>query len=107
MAETPTPAPSGIEGMVSISPSRPGPIRKGVPSEAPAGDIEFVVKQYDARITSFTTDAEGHFRITLPPGHYTVLREDAGARIGRWRFEVDVPPGEFTKVNWTADSGMR
>jgi hypothetical protein len=54
-----------------------------------------------------TTDAEGRFRVLLPPGHYTVLRDDPGARIGRWRFEVDVKPGEMTSVRWTADTGMR
>src|SRR3954452_1893837 len=89
MAETPTPGASGIEGIISVSPSRPGPIRKDQPSAAPARNVEFVVRKEEARVTSFTTDAEGRFRIAIPAGHYTVLREDAGSRIGRWRFEVD------------------
>jgi hypothetical protein len=64
------------------------------------------VKRKDEKVTSFTTDPEGHFSIALPPGHYTVLR-DPGARIGYWRFEADVTAGNVTKVHWTGDSGMR
>jgi predicted ATP-dependent Lon-type protease len=64
------------------------------------------VKKENETVTSFTTDAQGGFRISLPPGHYIVVREDAG-RIGHWRFEVDVVAGEMKKVQWTADSGMR
>jgi hypothetical protein len=104
---TATPRPSGIEGVIMVSPSRPGPIRKDRPSAAPAGNLEFVVKKGEARVASFTTDEEGRFRIQLPPGSYTVLREDPGARIGHWRFEAEVKPGEVTKVEWVGNSGMR
>jgi hypothetical protein len=58
-------------------------------------------------VAKFTTDGQGRFRVSLPPGHYTVLREDPGAAIGHWQFEVDVIAGEVTKVSWTGDSGMR
>jgi hypothetical protein len=98
---------SGVEGVVSVSPSRPGPARQGESSSAPAGDLKFIVKNKDERVGSFTTDAQGHFRVSLPEGHYTVLREDPGARPGHWHFEVDVAKGQVTKVTWTGDSGMR
>jgi hypothetical protein len=107
VAETPPPGTSGIEGTVLVSPSRPGPITKDGPSVAPARNVQFVVKAGDATVKTFTTDGEGRFQVALPPGRYIILREDAGARIGRWRFEADVVPGEMTRVNWTADSGMR
>jgi hypothetical protein len=107
VAETTPPVTSGIEGTVLVSPSRPGPITKDGPSVVPARDVQFVVKAGDTTVKTFTTDGEGRFQVVLPPGHYVVLREDAGARIGRWRFEADVVAGEMTKVNWTADSGMR
>jgi hypothetical protein len=106
-AQTPAPVSSGIEGVIVVSPSRPGPTRKDGPSSAPAGNLEFAVKRADVKVAAFTTDAEGRFRVSLPPGHYTVLREDAGAKIGHWRFETDVKQGEVTKVQWTGDSGMR
>jgi hypothetical protein len=106
-AQTPTPGSSGIEGVIMVSPSRPGPIRKDSPSSAPVANLEFVVKKEEARMASFTTDSEGRFHVSLPPGHYTVLREDPGARIGHWRFEVEVVSGSIAKVNWTGNSGMR
>jgi hypothetical protein len=108
-ADSPTPAPisTGIEGVILVSPVRPGPIRRDSPGPAPAGNIIFVVTKGDERVSSFTTDAEGHFRIQLPPGHYTVLREDPGSRIGHWRFEAEVKPGEMATVRWVGDSGMR
>jgi len=107
VAETPPPGTSGIEGTVLVSPSRPGPITKDGPSVAPARNVQFVVKAGDATVKTFTTDGGGRFQVALPPGHYIILREGAGARIGRWRFEADVVAGEMTRVNWTADSGMR
>jgi hypothetical protein len=109
MADTPAPRPmpSGIEGVILVSPNRPGPIRKDVPSQSPVGNVTFVVMKSDAKVASMTTDAEGRFRITLPPGHYIVTREDPGAAIGRWRFEADVKEGEMTSVRWVGDSGMR
>lgn len=107
VAETPPSGTNGIEGTVLVSPSRPGPITKDGPSVAPARNMQFLVKAGDATLKTFTTDGEGRFQVALPPGHYVILREDAGARIGRWRFEADVVAGEMTKVNWTGDSGMR
>lgn len=111
VAATPTPTPSpissGIEGVILVSPNRPGPIRKGVSSEGPAGNITFVVMKSDAKVASLTTDAEGQFRVLLPPGHYTVTREDPGAKIGHWRFEAEVKANEMTSVRWIGDSGMR
>jgi hypothetical protein len=109
MADTPTPSPmaSGIEGVILVSPNRPGPIRKDVPSQSPAGNVTFVVMKSDAKVASMTTDAEGRFRVTLPPGHYIVTRADPGAAIGHWRFEAEVKAGEMTSVRWVGDSGMR
>lgn len=105
-AETPA-ATSGIEGTIFVSPSRPGPITKDGPSVAPAANVRFLVKFADATVQTFTTDGEGRFQVALPPGHYVIVKEGAPVRIGRWHFEADVVAGQMTKVNWTADSGMR
>jgi hypothetical protein len=107
VAETPPPKTSGIEGTVLVSPSRPGPITKDGPNVAPVRNVQFVVKAGDATVKTFTTNGEGRFQVALPPGHYVIVREGAAPRIGRWRFEADVVAGQMTKVNWTADSGMR
>ena len=106
VAETSGDAATGLEGVISISPSHGGPITKDRPNIAPAGNVEFVVKK-DTTVATFTTDSEGAFRISLPPGHYVVTREGPATRIGHWRFEADVVAGQMTKVQWTADSGMR
>jgi hypothetical protein len=108
VAETPAPGTSGIEGTIVVSPIRPGPIRKDEePSVAPVSNAQFVVKASDATVKTFTTGDDGHFQVALPPGHYVILREGAAPRVGRWRFEAEVVAGQVTKVNWTADSGMR
>lgn len=107
-AETPPPQTSGIEGTIVVSPIRPGPIKKDdEQSVAPVPDTRFVVKAGDATVKTFTTDGAGRFHVALPPGHYVIVREGAEPRIGSWRFEADVVAGQVTKVNWTADSGMR
>jgi hypothetical protein len=107
MAETQPSTTSGIEGTISVSPIRPGPITKDGPSVAPVRNTPFLVKAGDATIKTFTTDGEGRFQVALQPGHYVIVKEGAPIRIGSWRFEADVLAGQMTKVNWTADSGMR
>lgn len=108
VAETAARDTTGIEGTIVVAPTRPGPIRKDEePSAAPVSNSQFVVKAGDAIVKTFTTDGEGHFKVALPPGHYVILREGAAPMIGRWLFEADVVAGQVTKVNWTADSGMR
>ena len=108
VAETQPPVTSGIEGTIVVSPTRPGPIRKEEgPSVAPVRNAQFAIKAGDATVKTFTTDSEGGFQVALPPGHYVIVREGAPPGIGRWRFEAKVVAGQMTKVNWTADSGMR
>ena len=105
---TPPPGTSGLEGTIVVSPTRPGPIRKDEgPSVAPVRNVQFAIKAGDAPVKTFTTDGDGRFQVALPPGHYVIVREGAPPRIGRWRFEADVVAGQMTKVNWTANSGMR
>jgi len=107
-AATPAPGTSGIEGTIVVSPIRPGPIRKDdETSVAPVRNEQFAITAGDATVKTFTTDGEGRFQVALPPGHYVIVKEGATARIGRWRFEADVVAGQMTRVNWTADSGMR
>ncbi len=98
---------AGVEGTISVSPSRPGPIHPGETTKAAVAHTAFIVKQGKEKVTSFKTDANGHFRVTLPPGHYVVCREDSGAAVGKWQFEVTVETGKMATVQWIGDSGMR
>jgi hypothetical protein len=106
MAETQSE--TGLEGVISISPIHGGPARIGIPNSRPLGNTAFIVKKGDETVSSFTTDDQGHFKISLPPGHYTVSMKDGKRGIGRHGpFEVDVTAGQLKQVEWTCDSGMR
>ena len=97
---------SGIEGVISVSPSRPGPAREGVPNSAPLANASFAVENEKGAVASFTTDDQGKFHISLGPGHYSIKL--TGQRIRRCGpFEADVAAGKMTSVQWQCDSGMR
>jgi hypothetical protein len=100
---------SGIEGVVMVSPIWPGPIKKGSekPNVAPVANAAFSVANEKGTVTSFTTDNEGRFRLSLGPGHYVVsLPEQRFAR-PCGPFEIEVQSGKMTKVEWRCDSGMQ
>jgi hypothetical protein len=110
-AQTPTPTPesgTGIEGVIILSPTHPGPVRPGMISSEPLPNATFIVENKDGAVASFTTDDQGKFRISLAPGHYTVSLKDKKGGIGRYGpFDVDVVGGQMTKVEWQCDTGMR
>lgn len=107
----PTPAPdaaTGIEGVITMSPARPGPTLVDVPDSKPIPKTDFVVQNEKGTVTTFTTDDQGKFRVLVPAGHYTVLMQ--GKKIGVRRtgpFDVDVAAGKMTKVQWDIDTGLR
>ena len=109
MAQTPaTTGDTGIEGVILISPTHGGPIRPGVPSSAPLPETEFIVRKGEETVATFKTDGEGKFRVSVPPGQYTVSRANWSGRIGRYGpFAVDVAAGQISKVQWLCDTGMR
>jgi hypothetical protein len=99
---------TGIEGVITIAPIHPGPISEDVPSSGPLANVSFVIQNEKGIVTSFTTDAEGRFRVSLGPGHYTVAMKEKGHGIrGYGPFDVDVVAGKMTKVEWRCDSRMR
>jgi hypothetical protein len=99
---------SGIEGVITISPIKAGPVRADAPSSRPLANAAFAVEDQKGEIASFTTDNEGRFRVSLAPGHYKVSLKGRTSSIGRYGpFDVDVAAGQMTKVQWQCDSGMR
>jgi hypothetical protein len=107
-SQTPAVAESGIEGAITISPANPGPIRVDAPGWKPLANTTFMVEDKNTEVTSFTTDDQGRFRVSLSPGHYKVLLKGRKTSIGRFGpFEVDVALGKMTKVEWKCDSGIR
>ena len=106
--QTPSGGESGIEGIITISPARPGPIRADEAASVPLANATFAVESNNGEVASFTTDQQGRFRMSLPPGHYKVSLKGRKSTIGRFGpFEVDVTSGKMTNVQWECDSGIR
>jgi hypothetical protein len=71
-------------------------------------NTSFAVEKNDGEVTSFITDGQGRFRVSLPPGHYKISLKGRTSGIGRFGpFEADVAPGNMTNVQWECDSGIR
>jgi hypothetical protein len=100
---------TGIEGVVMVTPIRPGPTKKDseVPNAAPLPNAIFSVANEKGTVTSFTTDGAGRFRISLSPGHYVVSLAEYRFPRPCGPFEIDVQSGKMAKVEWRCDSGMR
>ena len=100
---------TGIEGVITVSPTRPGPIRAGsdIPNAAPLPNAVFTVGNEKGVVTSFTTDSEGRFRVSLKPGHYVIVLAEHRFPRPCGPFEIDVESAKMTKVEWRCDTGMR
>ena len=74
----------------------------------PLTNATFAVEKDNGEVTSFITDAQGRFRVSLPPGHYKISLKARKSSIGRFGpFEADVASGKMTNVQWECDSGIR
>jgi len=100
---------TGIAGVVMVTPIRPGPIKKGSesPEAAPLPSATFTVTSDAGAVTRFTTDAMGHFKVSLQPGRYVVLLAENRFPKPCGPFEITVEAGKMTDVEWRCDSGMR
>ena len=102
-------AETGIQGTVTVSPIRPGPVKKEseFPNAAPLSNAAFRVTSDQPEVTRFTTDAQGQFRVALKPGHYSVVLTENRFPKPCGPFEIDVEAAKMTDVEWHCDSGMR
>lgn len=99
---------TGVAGSIILHNISGGPVRQGVPDSRPLANTTFVVKKGEDLVTSFTTDDQGRFRVSLPPGHYRVSKKDWKSRVGFFGpFEVDIAAGEMKNVAWKCDTGMQ
>jgi len=99
---------TGIEGLITIGPIHGGPARPGVPDSRPMSRATFIVENERGTITSFLTDDDGRFRVSLSPGHYRVSFEHAQPKVGHYGpFEAEVVAGQMTKVEWHCNSGRQ
>jgi hypothetical protein len=107
--QNPSGGEAGIEGVITLNPVHPGPVPVDAPGSGPLANASFVVKdEKDTVASEFTTDNQGHFRVSLPPGHYKVSLKGRKGGPGRFGpFDVEVVAGKMTKVQWECDSGIR
>ena len=91
-----------------VAPNRPGPVRKGSesPNAAPLPNARFTAPSDEKAITTFTTDADGRFQVSLKPGRYSVLLAENRFPKPCGPFEVTLESGKTTNVEWRCDSGM-
>jgi len=102
---------SGIEGRAEISPAHPGPLRQGDLGSKPFQTTLVVLNTGDGReVARVQTGSDGRFRVSLPPGEYTIgpSPEQQRQRFPRGEQQtVKVLPGKFTNVTIDFDSGLR
>ena len=98
---------SGIYGQVTIGPACPV-MQVGVPCpDKPYQATVAVLNQSRSRVTQFTTDAQGSFKVGLKPGTYLLVPESPGVMPRAGEQTVTVTAGQFTQVNIVYDSGIR
>ena len=72
-----------------------------IPKWNPLANTTFIVQNEKGVVASFTTDDQGHFQISLNPGHYAVSMKDKEGGIGNYGpFDADVVASKMTKVEW-------
>jgi hypothetical protein len=100
---------TGIEGVITFSPTQPGPIRADAPSSKPLANATFVIENgKGAEVASFTMYEQGRFRVLLAPGRYTASKKGKKGGPGRYGpFDVDVRADQMTSVTWECDTGIR
>ena len=99
---------SGINGQAWISPACPGPVRldRECPDRPYQGYL-WVLDGNGSLIAELTTDAEGRFRVSLPPGRYTITQVEGTSLPALPPQPVTVTAGQFSEVELVLDSGMR
>jgi hypothetical protein len=99
---------SGVVGQVLVSPACAGPEHAGedCPAQPFLGSL-LVLDASGRLVATITTDDEGRFSASLPPGRY-ILRPEAAGRYPQAKdTEAVVEAGEYAEVAIELDSGIR
>lgn len=103
-----SPLNTGIEGTVTVGPVHGGPARAGVPDSAPLADTSFIVETPAGKVATFKTDQQGHFRVELAPGKYTIkIQKPQMKGSGCGLADIEVTASGFKKVTLNCDTGIR
>lgn len=100
---------SGITGTVMIGPLNPVSHQNSAPDTAPlAATIQVKDAQDNLVATTESAEDDGTFRLTLPPGTYTLIPQAFEQIYPRASpQEVVVEAGLFTQVTIDYDTGIR
>ena len=99
---------TGIEGHVYRSPINPVEI-EGQINYAPFSALFHVYNKDENRILSFTSSADGSFKVKLLPGNYIIIPDKTAPLMGA-QFqikEVKIEPIGITKIDLNFDTGIR
>jgi hypothetical protein len=98
-------APSGLRGLVVLSPTRPVCI-EGQPCSKPARDVLLVFRRESRIVKRATTRADGTYRVVLSPGRYVVSAPAYRHGSGVTPRVVWVLRG-YRRVNLEIDTGLQ
>lgn len=107
---TPTPdGSSGVYGRVTIGPMCPVMRAEDPCPDKPYQSTLVISTPSGKKVTSINTDADGHFRVNLLPGEYTLkpqTPQNQPLPIAQEQ-TFTVVTGQFTELNVLYDSGIR
>lgn len=99
---------TGIRGTVIWGLVKPGPSKVGQKNEAPLR-ASFAVYDGDNKVAEFESDRSGRFKVSLPPGDYTIV-PDKSTPIPfpeSQKTQVTVPANDFADVTIRLETGMK
>ncbi|MFF3518590.1 carboxypeptidase-like regulatory domain-containing protein [Streptomyces sp. NPDC002573] len=107
---SPTASDSGITGRTMVDGGCPV-VREGSPGPDRPLSARLTVTSGDPerKIAQTTSDADGHFSVSLPPGTYTIRPANLTGAVApiAQPVSVTVTSGRFTAIDVPFDSGIR
>lgn len=99
---------NGIEGRILAGPTCPFVIPGQDCDDRPIAATVIVRQPFGFEVTRFTSDADGRFRVALPPGNYQLDPQPNECCIGTAAFQtVTVQDGQFVELVFSYDTGIR
>ena len=100
---------SGVEGLVLIGPTCPA-AQSGTECPDQPFEANLTILDLDGEeVAQGKSDADGIYRISLPPGEYVLVPEQPIPDIPPFAspIEFEVAPGEYVELDVLYDSGVR
>jgi Carboxypeptidase regulatory-like domain len=99
---------SGVRGVVVAGPQCPVESAESPCPDEPVPNTEIQVKRSGEVVATATSDQGGAFKISVPPGTYTVEAVADPGGIGYAKpVDVTVTEGTFAQVSVVIDTGIR